>query len=131
MKKKILIADDDRDFVEVLRLRLEGAGYDTVCAFEGIRTIEMAHKEHPSLIILDWRMPAGKGGDVLKGLKEKNDTRHIPVIVLTGVSESEVKSDALNLGAADFVSKPYDARTLLLRIRELLELKTLEESLER
>lgn len=131
MKKKILIADDDHDLVEVIRARLENFGYDVVCAYEGIRVIEMAHKEKPDLIILDWMMPAGYGDVVLSGLKEKNDTRHIPVIVLTCVDESDLEERVIKMGAVAFLHKPYDARVLIQKIHEALQMKAFEDSIEK
>lgn len=131
MRHKILIADDDHDFVETLQKRLESVGYDTVCAYEGIRTVEMAHKELPDLIILDWKMPTGEGDEVLKDLKTRNDTRHIPVMVLTGHDETAIREEAMRCGASAFMLKPYDPKILLQKIHEILEFKALEESLEK
>ena len=68
-KKKILIVDDERDIVKALMIRLKGAGYDVVTAFDGAQAIFMAHKEKPDLIILDIRMPAGDGFSVAEKLK--------------------------------------------------------------
>ena len=129
MKKRILIADDDRDFVEVLRERLESVGYETICAYEGIRAIQLANKEQPDAIILDWKMPAGQGSDVLKGLKERSVTRHIPVLVVTGVDDPDIEEKAVRLGAAGYLRKPYDGKVLLQKLREILEMRALEESL--
>lgn len=120
MKHKILIADDDRGFVEMLKERLEVAGYDIVYVYEGIRTVEMAHKEHPDLILLDWLMPAGKGNTVLGFLAKKDDTRHIPVIILTGVSEPGLDEKAAALGAKAVIRKPYDSKQLLQTIEDVI-----------
>jgi DNA-binding response OmpR family regulator len=129
MRKKILIADDDRDLVEVLSARLDAAGFDTMPAYEGIRAVEVAHKEKPDLILLDWKMPAGRGSDVLKDLKTKTDTKHIPVIILTGVSEGGIEETAYQLGAKLFLKKPCDAKFLIKKINEILEWKLVEETI--
>lgn len=128
-RKKILIADDDHDLVTLLRERLESSGYDVICAYEGVRALELAHHESPDVIILDWKMPVGRGPDVLKGLKEKNDTRHIPVIILTGVDEPGMERLALSMGAKVFLRKPYESKVLLQKIKEVLQWKELEESM--
>lgn len=128
-KKRILIADDDREFVEMLSIQLEAAGYETVFAYEGIRAIELAHKERPDLIILDWKMPAGEGGSVLSFLAKEDDTKHIPVIILTGVDEPEVEEKALKLKAKAFIHKPYEPRALLQKIREVFQWREYKESL--
>lgn len=120
MSHKILIADDDHDFVETLSARLEASGYDIVRAYEGIRALQMAHAERPDLIILDWKMPAGKGSDVLKDLKKAPETKHIPVIVATGISGQEIKAEAERLGADAFFVKPFNNNEMLVAIKELL-----------
>lgn len=129
-RKILLIADDDVDFTEILSERLEHSGYETVSVHEGIRVIEAANKHSPDLIILDWKMPAGMGSTVLIELKKKGNTRHIPVIVLTGLDDENVEKEALRLGAKAFMKKPYDTHMLLQKIHEVLELRSLEESLE-
>lgn len=120
---KILIADDDKDLVTLLRERIENDGFDTVCAFEGVRVVETAVKEHPDLIILDWLMPAGKAPYVLKGLRNNNETRHIPVIILTGIMENDMEKTAKDFGAKAFFRKPYEYREVILKIKELLKWK--------
>jgi DNA-binding response OmpR family regulator len=117
-----MIADDDQDFVEVLKERLESSGYDTVVAYEGIRTIEMAHRERPDLILLDWKMPVGGGAVVLQGLREKEETKQIPIIILTGFSDAEIEDTAIKFGVSIVIRKPYDAKVLLRTIREVLQI---------
>ncbi len=129
-KRKILIADDDAEFTELLSENLEYVGYETVIAYEGIRAIEAANKLLPDLILLDWKMPAGTGSAVLTDLKKKNRTRDIPVIVITGVDDETIERDAFRLGAKAFVKKPYDLHTLIQKIHELIEIRQLEDSLE-
>ncbi|MBI2341512.1 MAG: response regulator [Deltaproteobacteria bacterium] len=120
MKYEILIADDDRDFVTVLKERLESSGFITDCAYEGVRTIELAHKKKPDLILLDWKMPAGGASTVLQYLKEKPETKNIPVIVITGVADNFLESKAASLGAKYFIRKPYDPHLLIDTINEIL-----------
>jgi DNA-binding response OmpR family regulator len=129
-KRKILIADDDVEFTELLSQNLEYAGYETVIAYEGVRTVEAANKHLPDLIILDWKMPAGMGSDVLIDLKKKRRTRHIPVIVITGMDNDTIERDSIRLGARVFMKKPFDPHTLVHKIHELIEIRLLEESLD-
>lgn len=121
MRPKILVVDDDKNFVEMLRVRLEVSGYDVVCAFEGVRAIEKAHSEKPALILLDWSMPAGKGGAVLGSLAEKDDTRHIPVIIITGMDITTIEKEAKKYRVKAIFSKPYDPHQLIQKIHEVLE----------
>ncbi len=119
-KQKILVADDEEELVKALRDRLHFEGYDTVAAFEGVRVIEMAHKQKPDLILLDLRMPAGTGQSVLKNLKSRPETEHIPVIVVTALDSLNLEQELLKSGAADFIRKPYDWSVLLEKMRKIL-----------
>lgn len=120
-KQKILVADDEEELVKALRDRLHFEGYDTVAAFEGVRTIEMAHKHRPDLILLDLRMPAGTGQSVLKNLKSRVETEKIPVIVITALDSLNLEQELLKSGAADFIRKPYDWNVLLEKIHKVLD----------
>jgi DNA-binding response OmpR family regulator len=120
-KKKILIVDDERDIVKALMIRLQGAGYEVVTAFDGAQGVFMAHKEKPDLIILDIRMPAGNGFSVAQRLKRSTHTFTIPVIFLTGSPETNAEEKARALGARFYIKKPYDPEELLDAIRRALE----------
>jgi len=120
-KKKILIVDDERDIVKALMIRLQGAGYEVVAAFDGAQGVFMAHKEKPDLIILDIRMPAGNGFSVAQRLKRSMHTFTIPVIFLTGSPEKNAEEKAMALGARFYVKKPYDPEELLDAIKRALE----------
>jgi len=88
-KKKVLVVDDERDIIKALMIRLQGAGYEVVTAFDGAQAIFVAHKEKPDLIILDIRMPAGDGFSVAEKLKHSTNTVSIPIIFLTGGPERD------------------------------------------
>jgi DNA-binding response OmpR family regulator len=120
-KKKILIVDDERDIVKALTIRLRGAGYEVVTAFDGAQGIFTAHKENPDLIILDIRMPAGNGFSVAEKLKESVNTLAIPVIFLTGSPERDSEEKAMTLGARFYVKKPYDPEELLDAVSRALK----------
>jgi CheY-like chemotaxis protein len=120
VKKKILVADDDKDFVEVLSERLVWAGYETISANEGVRVIAAAHSQKPDLILLDLMMPAGSGDMVLETLKARLETKSIPIIIMTGKTTGDVESKMRLAGADDFITKPYDSQELLRKIKDLL-----------
>ncbi len=120
-KKKILIVDDERDIVKALMIRLQGAGYDVVTAFDGAQGVFMAHKEKPDLILLDIRMPAGNGFSVAQRLKRSIHTFTIPVIFLTGSPEKNAEEKAMALGARFYIKKPYDPEELLDAVKRALE----------
>ncbi len=120
-KKKILVVDDERDIVKALMIRLQGAGYEVVTAFDGAQGVFMAHKEKPDLIILDIRMPAGNGFSVAQRLKRSTHTFTIPVIFLTGSPETNAEDKARALGARFYIKKPYDPEELLDAIKRALE----------
>jgi DNA-binding response OmpR family regulator len=120
-KKKILIVDDERDIVKAVMIRLQGAGYEVVTAFDGAQGVFMAHKEKPDLIILDIRMPAGNGFSVAQRLKRSMHTFTIPVIFLTGSPEKNAEKKAMALGARFYIKKPYDPEELLDEIKRALE----------
>lgn len=119
-KKLILVVDDDVEMVGNLRSRLEHVGYRTQAAHEGVRAIEMAHKFHPNLILLDIMMPAGDGHTVLKRLRAHWETENIPVIVLTAIRDRKVSSLVLKEGASGFFEKPYEMDELLQKIQNLI-----------
>ncbi|MBF0491450.1 MAG: response regulator [Deltaproteobacteria bacterium] len=120
MKKKILVADDDTDLVQLLRDMLEFEGYETLAAYEGVRTIEAAHKQRPDLILLDVQMPAGTGQSVLKALRSKEATKKIPIIVISGVQQNDLAEEVKKLGAQDFILKPYEKVDLIAKVKNLL-----------
>lgn len=121
---KILIADDDPILVELVRFRLEGAGYQVLEATDGQQAIEAVKTERPDLIVLDSMMPLLSGREVLLYLQKNTATKDIPVIMLTARSgESDIVS-AIRSGASDYLTKPFIPQELLVRIEKLLMLVT-------
>ena len=119
-KKRILVIDDEPDFVRVVQLRLEAAGYDVSVAFDGMQGVSSAHKEKPDLIILDIMMPAMHGHRVCEALKKSSKTWTIPIIYLTAKGSKEDEKLAYKLGAEHFLTKPYDPQVLLETIKKAL-----------
>ncbi|MBI2082859.1 MAG: response regulator [Deltaproteobacteria bacterium] len=119
-KYTILIADDDHDIVNVLKERLEMEGYQTIEAYEGVRTIEAANKKNPDLILLDIRMPVGTGSSVLDALRARELTKKIPVIVMSALQEIGLEERLIAQGAQAFLKKPFDSNELLKKIHSFL-----------
>jgi len=118
-EKKILIVDDEIDFVYVLSAHLKAHGYNTVMASDAVGAITVAQKERPDFIILDISMPAGDGFTVMVWLAKSDYTALIPVAVVTGRMLSG-KQRAMAEGAAAFFTKPVDFDRLLALIGDLL-----------
>ena len=113
---KILIADDDPQILRALRITLGARGYDVVTAPDGRAALDAAVSEHPDLIVLDLGMPGLSGIEVIEGVRGWSQ---VPILVVSGRSESWDKVDALDAGADDYVTKPFQADELLARIRAL------------
>lgn len=120
-KRKILVADDDKDLVLALSIRLRAEGYDVVCAYDGEQAFRLAQEHKPDLIILDVRMPAGGGFSSIDKLKHSLTTRNIPVIFLTAFDDEEMREEARSLGAAGYFRKPFDDEEFLGTIKSVLE----------
>ncbi len=118
--KKILIADDDPDMVEVLTSRFRSNGYDVVGAYNGVWVVVKALKEHPDVIILDIDMPSGNGISVFEQLKKYVQTFFTPVIFITGYPSHKVRNRVIEMGADGFISKPFDAEELLSKVEMVL-----------
>ena len=113
MKKKIIIADDDKDIVTVLTMMLEDAGYEVQSTANG-NTAQMVRDNLPDLLLLDIWMADTDGRDVCKYLKSQQRTKHIPVIIVSANQNTE--KIALEAGANDFLAKPFDMDELLEKI---------------
>lgn len=114
MGAKILIVDDEQNIVEILRANLEREGYSLVCAYDGVEAIEKANSESPDLILLDCMLPKMDGFDVCRILRQ-NTT--IPILMLTAKSEEVDKVVGLELGADDYITKPFSIREVLARVK--------------
>jgi two-component system, cell cycle response regulator len=126
---KVLIIDDDRDALEIAKIRLSKECLDTVCADGGIHGLEVARREKPDLILLDLDMPDMSGFEVCRALKADQDLCMIPVLFLSGSAGAEDKVRGLDLGAVDYVTKPFDAFELRARVRAALRTKHLQDML--
>jgi two-component system phosphate regulon response regulator PhoB len=119
-KGRILIIEDDRDIVEMIRYNLKEEGYQTIHAFDGEKGIELAKTGKPDIIILDLMLPTIDGFEVCRTLKQQQSTARVPIIILSAKSRETDKVVGLELGADDYVTKPFSPRELLARIRAVL-----------
>ena len=114
---KILIVDDEKQIVEIVKAYLEREGFRTVAAYDGKTAIALARTEHPALIVLDLMLPEISGWDVCRTLRAESD---VPIIMLTARDDTTDKIVGLELGADDYVSKPFDPKELVSRVRAVL-----------
>jgi DNA-binding response OmpR family regulator len=117
---RVLIVDDERNIVEALKYNLDKEGFRTMIAYDGARALELARREHPDIVLLDWMLPEVDGLDVCRILKAGEETKSIPIIMLTVKSDETDKVLGLEMGADDYVTKPFSHRELLARIRAIL-----------
>lgn len=115
--QKILIVDDDLNICELLRLYLEKDGFETVVANDGEQAVALAQKSNPDLILLDIMLPKLDGWQVCREIRKTSET---PIIMLTAKGETFDKILGLELGADDYVSKPFDAKEVIARIKAVL-----------
>ncbi len=120
---KILLADDETEFAEMVAFRLTKAGYEVVTASDGEEALEKARLSPPDLVLLDIWMPKKDGYQVIQELKQVRETAAIPVIFLTASTLPQTLQKMKDAGAADFIIKPFDPPALMGKIKAILEQK--------
>jgi two-component system alkaline phosphatase synthesis response regulator PhoP len=118
MKKKILVVDDEESLVRLITYNLNKEGYTTISAYDGTTAIETVRRENPDLVILDLMLPGMDGLDVCRQMRSEHI--YTPIIILTAKDEEIDKVVGLELGADDYVTKPFSVRELLARIKAVL-----------
>ncbi len=129
-KSKILIVDDEKNIVEAVKYSLEKEGFRTLIAHDGRKALEVARRELPDLIVLDWMLPEIDGLETCRLLKQESTTKTIPVMMLTVRSTETDKVLGLEMGADDYVTKPFSPRELVARIKAILRRATSSETEE-
>lgn len=129
MSKKILLIEDDKDIINLVKHYLEKDGYRTLEAIDGVKGLDVLKKEKVDLAILDVMLPELNGIDVLKRIKGDAKTANIPVIMLTAKGEETDKIVGLELGADDYITKPFSPKELVARIKALL--RRMEKTVEK
>ncbi|MDD4955259.1 MAG: response regulator [Candidatus Omnitrophica bacterium] len=120
MKETILIVEDEKDIVKMLEYNLKKEGFKTLSAYDGEDALDMAGKNKPGLIVLDLMLPGIDGLEVCRLLKNNSKTASLPIIMLTAKSQESDKIVGLELGADDYMTKPFSPRELIARIKAVL-----------
>lgn len=120
-EKTIVVVEDEQDILELLEFHLEQEGFKTITEMDGAKAMDVIVQEHPDLVILDIMLPGMTGTEVCKELKQKKETRDIPIIILTAKAEEIDRVVGFELGAEDYVTKPFSPRELILRVKAILK----------
>jgi phosphate regulon transcriptional regulator PhoB len=120
MQKKVLVADDEKDIVELITYNLEREGFAVIKAYDGKRAWEMVNANKPDLVILDLMMPEMPGIEVCVKIRGQEATAALPVIMLTAKSDPVDRILGLEVGADDYLTKPFHVRELIARVRAVL-----------
>ena len=127
--KKVLVVDDDPNVGLLVSAVLKKHNYSVTTLSDGTAVMSSLRENKPDIILLDLRMPGLDGYSLCKSIREAPDTRDIPIIILSGVSETEAKVDTIELGADDFITKPFDVRELRARVNRILKRKNADTAL--
>jgi two-component system alkaline phosphatase synthesis response regulator PhoP len=119
-KQSILVVDDDREVVRLMRAYLEQAGYEVLAAYDGETAVHTLRREKPDLVLLDLMLPDRDGYDITRLVRADATLAHIPIIMLTARVEDTDKIIGLEIGADDYVTKPYNPREVVARVRARL-----------
>jgi two-component system phosphate regulon response regulator PhoB len=118
--KRVLVADDEPDVLNLVSMNLKSAGFTVLQAEDGLSALQQAREALPALIVLDLMLPEMSGLEVCKVLKKESQTAQIPVIMLTAKAEEIDRIVGLELGADDYITKPFSPRELILRVKSVL-----------
>ncbi len=129
-KAEVLVVDDEEDICELVRCSLAREGYDVKCAGTGEEAWDMIQMQPPNLVVLDWMLPGMDGLDVCRHIKSDPKTDQTQVIMLTAKGEESDIVAGLEVGADDYVTKPFSPKVLVARVRRMLR-KKIEHSLDR
>ena len=117
---KILVVDDERHILELLKFNLEISGYEVICSDDGKDCLEALEREKPDLVLLDWMLPGMSGIDILRSIREDRENSKLPVIMLTAKNMEDDKIEGLDNGADDYITKPFSIKELMARIKTVL-----------
>lgn len=134
MNKMILVVDDEKDIVELVAYNLNREGYQVARAYDGRQALQLIRENKPDLVILDLMLPGISGFEVCRLIRKKTETEGLPIIMLTAKSDSVDKIMGLEIGADDYLTKPFNVRELVARVRAVLrrwENRTEQEDTEK
>ena len=120
MEDTVLIVEDEADVVDLLRYNLSKAGFAVLIASDGLTGLDMARTKRPDVVILDLMLPGIDGHSICKALKKDPNTEPIPILMLTAKGQPEERVKGLEIGADDYVTKPFSPRELVLRVQALI-----------
>lgn len=120
VKQRILVVDDDKEVVRLMRAYLERAGYEVLVAYDGQTAVSTLRYEKPDLLLLDLMLPDQDGFDITRLVRSDTTLAHIPIIMLTARVDDTDKIVGLEMGADDYVTKPYNPREVVARVRARL-----------
>jgi phosphate regulon transcriptional regulator PhoB len=131
MPEKILVVDDEKDLVDLIVYNLEREGFETLRAYDGEEALKAVKAEKPDLVILDLMLPGIQGMDVCSIIRKDRNTAAIPVIMVTAKGDEIDKILGLEIGADDYVTKPFSVRELLARVRAVLRRFAVSSEIEK
>ena len=120
MSIRILVADDEPNQLELLTYNLTQADYEVIRAEDGQQALDMIEEHRPDLALIDWLMPQMSGIDVCRTLRARSETKRLPIIILSARGEEGDRTLGLDIGADDYISKPFSPREMISRVRALL-----------
>ena len=129
-KERILVVEDEEDILELVRYNLSREGYQVICVTSGEEALKKAGSEALDLIVLDLMLPGMDGFEVTKILKNDSKTQDIPIVMLTAKGDEADIVTGLELGADDYITKPFSPRILIARIRAILRRKITKASMD-
>ena len=118
---KILVIDDDLAINELIKVNLELCGYNVIQAYDGVKGFALCKQEVPSLVVLDVMMPDVDGFTVAQRIRQNGETKDIPILMLTALSQVKDKVNGFNIGVDDYLVKPFEMEELQVRVRALLK----------
>ncbi len=127
LKQRILVVDDDREVVRLMKAYLEQAGYEVLLAFDGETALHMLRRDEPDLVLLDLMLPDRGGLDITRFVRSDPSIAHIPIIMLTARVDVTDRIVGLEVGADDYIIKPYDPREVVARVRARLRDQNLSQ----
>jgi len=131
LMKSILIIEDEKDIVDLIEYHLKQSGFSVSSALDGPTGLERARKKNPNLIILDLMLPGMEGKDICRSLKSNPVTQSIPILMLTAKGEESDRLIGFELGADDYVTKPFSPKELVLRVKAILRRKEIDSEGEK
>jgi len=130
MPAKILVVDDEADILEIISMALKREGYEVITSQSAEQSLDLVRVQMPSLIILDNMLPGMSGFDFCRQVRSSKIARHIPIIMLSAKAQESDRLGGLELGADDYITKPFSTKEVMLRVRAVLRRSQTQDSLK-